>query len=152
MTIIAWDGKTLAADKASTSVGYARTVTKIFRVPEGLVGFAGCAEHAMQLLEWFMASRPSGEFPKRAKDEECAGALFIGNDGVCWGYGATPYPERVEERFDAIGCGRDYALAAMHLGHDARHAVEVACALDVNCGKGIDTLSLNEACEEKHDI
>ena len=37
---------------------------------------------------------------------------------------------------------RDFALAAMHLGKSAREAVEVACALDVFCGNGIDTLEL----------
>ena len=53
MTIIAWDGKTLAAGKASTNCGYRRTCTKIFRVPGGLVGFAGNGSRAMALLEWF---------------------------------------------------------------------------------------------------
>ena len=41
-----------------------------------------------------------------------------------------------------MGHGRDFTLAAMHLGHDARTAVEVACALDAFCGCGIDTLTL----------
>jgi ATP-dependent protease HslVU (ClpYQ) peptidase subunit len=59
---------------------------------------------------------------------------------VCYGQG--PYPLEIEDRFTAMGCGRDYALAAMYLGHDARRAVEVACAIDVNCGCGIDTLEL----------
>ena len=31
--------------------------------------------------------------------------------------------------FAAIGCGEDYALAALHLGHDEHEAVKVACAL-----------------------
>ncbi len=35
--------------------------------------------------------------------------------------------------FAAIGAGRDFALAALHLGHDARKAVEVACKLSVYC-------------------
>jgi len=35
--------------------------------------------------------------------------------------------------FMAIGAGRDFALAAMHLGHDVRKAVEVACELSVYC-------------------
>ena len=35
--------------------------------------------------------------------------------------------------FMAIGAGRDFALAALHLGHDVRRAVEVACELSVFC-------------------
>lgn len=35
--------------------------------------------------------------------------------------------------FMAIGAGRDFALAALHLGYDTRKAVEVACELSVYC-------------------
>jgi len=50
--------------------------------------------------------------------------------------------ERVEDAFCAMGGGRDYALAAMFLGKSALEAVQVACALDITCGKGIDVLEL----------
>ena len=142
MTVIAWDGKTLAADKQSTICGYAGTTTKVHRVPEGLVAFSGGGSHAAELLRWFQAGRPEGAFPK-STEELGAGSTFITKDGqvlLCSYHG--PFPEVVEDKFFARGCGRDYALAAMHLGHDARTAVEVACALDVNCGMGIDTLEL----------
>lgn len=41
----------------------------------------------------------------------------------------------VEEiiNFAAIGAGMDFALAALHLGHEAEKAVEVACELSVFC-------------------
>lgn len=140
MTVIAWDGKTLAADKQSTCVGKASKVTKIFRVAGGRVAFAGNAMNARELLEWFRAGRPMDAWPK-ARGDDVADALFICDDGVALGYsGLSPHPEVYEDTFLAMGCGRDYALAAMHLGHDARKAVEVACALDVNCGLGIDAL------------
>ena len=141
MTIIAWDGKTLAADKASTDVGYLRTVTKIFRVPGGVVAFAGSAANALALLEWFRAGRDVAKWPKTQEDgDQAASALFADENNFLWRYSTTPYPERSEDPFDAIGSGRDYALAAMHLGHSARVAVEVACALDNSCGKGVDSM------------
>ncbi len=56
----------------------------------------------------------------------------------------SAYPELHEDKFNALGAGRDYALAAMYLGFDASRAVEVACALDVNCGNGIDVLTLED--------
>ena len=143
MTCIAWDGKTLAADRAATNSGYRRTLTKIFRVPGGIVGFAGDGSRAMALLEWFKAGRMPAEYPAFQHDAETAvGSIFIGNGGESLTYLHTPYPEVRLDRFDAIGSGRDYALAAMYLGHDARRAVEVACALDNGCGNGIDTLTL----------
>jgi ATP-dependent protease HslVU (ClpYQ) peptidase subunit len=52
--------------------------------------------------------------------------------------------EPVEDPFIAFGAGRDYAMAAMHLGCDAHRAVEVACVFDTGCGMGIDTLELDQ--------
>lgn len=144
MTVIAWDGKTLAADKAATICGHAHTVTKIYRIPDGLVGFSGNGGGAMALLEWFRNGRKIADWPKyQDKDDTSAGAMFIDREGRQFNYGSTPFPEPVEDRFGAMGAGRDYALAAMHLGCDACRAIEVACALDVTCGNGIDTLGLD---------
>lgn len=144
MTIIAWDGKTLAADKQCTTVGYATAVTKIFRIEQGLVGIAGSPTHGMALLAWLKAGCDPDTWPASRDPESSADILFITNEGKIFEYSGKggPYPEPCEDAFIATGSGRDYALAAMHLGHDARRAVEVACALDVFCGKGIDTLEL----------
>ena len=46
------------------------------------------------------------------------------------------------KEFDAIGSGSDFARAAMHLGHSAREAVEVACKLSVWCSEPITELSV----------
>ncbi len=144
MTVIAWDGTTLAADKASTVAGHAKTVTKIYRIPDGLVGFSGSAAGAMALLEWFRNGRVPSDYPKllQADDNTAANALFIDSAGKQHLYSSGPEPEQIEDKFGAMGAGRDYALAAMYLGHSAHRAVEIACALDVFCGKGIDTLEL----------
>lgn len=40
--------------------------------------------------------------------------------------------------FAAIGSGRDYALAAMHIGNIPSAAVKVAADLDICCGRGVD--------------
>ena len=145
MTVIAWDGKTLAADKQSTICGNPATVTKIYRVPGGMVAFSGSGSHAMELLTWFKAGRDPATYPRcrSADQEDGAGSLFISDQREIHLYShVSPFCEVLEQRFYARGAGRDYALAAMHLGHDARTAVEVACALDNTCGRGIDTLEL----------
>jgi hypothetical protein len=140
MTCIAWDGKTLAADKAATNSGHSVTVTKIHRVGDGLVALAGDEAALMAGLVWLRGVRNPADYPEVMKT----------TDSVMWEilpgefkrYTSGPYPARVESAHMATGCGRDYALAAMYLGHDARRAVEVACALDNSCGNGIDTLEL----------
>jgi|AraplaDrversion2_2_1032049.scaffolds.fasta_scaffold00773_51 ATP-dependent protease HslVU (ClpYQ) peptidase subunit len=142
MTIIAWDGKTLAADKRGTVAGMGYAVTKIHRLPDGLVAFSGGGAHAAELLNWFHGSRNPDTYPRR-DDDSGAGALHIDAQGRVFMYSAAnPFPERIESPYFARGSGRDYAMAAMHLGCDARRAVEVACAFDIGCGHGIDTLEL----------
>lgn len=145
MTVIAWDGKTLAADKRATNCNLASTVTKVHRLPDGLVAFSGGGAHASELLNWFFGARNPDTYPRRDGDDG-AGSLLIKEDGTIFVYSSTnPFPERIENQFYARGSGRDYALAAMYLGCDARKAVEVACVFDVSCGNGVDTMTLAEA-------
>jgi ATP-dependent protease HslVU (ClpYQ) peptidase subunit len=143
MTVIAWDGKTLAADKRGTVAGMAYSVTKIHRVRGHLVAFSGSGGHAAELLDWFERNGISQTYPKRSGDEDGAGMLVIDPKGRIFMYSAAnSLPELIEAPFFARGAGRDYAMAAMHLGKSAREAVEVACVFDVGCGNGVDTLTL----------
>ncbi len=142
MTVIAFDGKRLAADKRATSGGgIARTVTKIQRHGAVLLGITGDWDIAVEMREWFKAGAEPGKFPDRAKDGEST-LIVIRHGGVIETYCSGPYPMLIEEPMCAWGSGRDYAQAAMYLGHDARRAVEVASVFQTDCGNGIDCLEL----------
>ena len=143
MTCIAWDGKTLAADKRMCYAGMINTVTKIFRVGALLVGGSGEMAYIMQLIEWVRNGRNVDDFPPSQRDkDEWQTLLVIEADGTISLYERTPHPVRYEQQFVAIGSGREYARAAMYLGKSSVEAVQVACALDAGCGNGIDTLEL----------
>lgn len=143
MTVIAWDGKTLAADKrACNGTSSSNTVTKIHRWIGGLCGFSGDLDLGMAMVQWLENGADAGSFPARQKTEDSVAFIVVHNGGRVVRYEREPVPLHFENRIQAMGSGRDYALAAMHLGHDARKAVEVACALDCGCGNGIDTLCL----------
>lgn len=140
MTVIAWDGKMLAADKRSTHCGLARTVTKITRHDrDTLLALSGDQSVALEMLRWFKDGCSLGNFPAKARDDEATLTVVMRGGAVVM-YTTGPVPAHIEDRQIALGSGRDYALAAMHLGHDARTAVEVACHFEVHCGNGIDTL------------
>lgn len=144
MTCIAYDGKTLAADRQATQAGYAATVKKIHRAPSGeLLAFSGSLDAGMALVDWYCSG---GEKPfpdNREGVSDCRAYLLVINcNGEIFRYERDHVPLRFYDAVTAMGSGRDYALAAMYLGYDARKAVEVACALDVECGNGIDTLEL----------
>ena len=140
MTIIAWDGETLAADRQSTANGYAHTVTKIHRLDaDRLVAFAGSLSRAVEVVEWLRRNGPASEFPAGTEDEWIT-VLVIHRDGRVIRHENRGTGWQIHDRFTACGSGRDYALAAMHLGKSAEGAVAITCELSTECGKGIDAL------------
>lgn len=144
MTVIAWDGKILAADKQCGYGGMRCTVTKIFRVGKLLVGGAGDFTLVLEMVDWVRRGRPVDSFPanQRSKDDWQA-LMVIEPDGSIVTYERTPHPIRYEQKQFAIGSGREFAMGAMYMGANAVRAVEAAIALEVNCGIGIDTLTLD---------
>jgi ATP-dependent protease HslVU (ClpYQ) peptidase subunit len=140
MTVIAWDGKTLAADKRAVNAGMARTVTKIRRLPNALLAWSGDHDVGAQLRDWFIYGAIKDEFPEAALKGDAT--LMVVARGKVRFYVAGPSPMEVEDNHVAIGSGRDYAQAAMALGKGAREAVELACQFDIDCGNGVDTLEL----------
>jgi hypothetical protein len=140
MTVIAWDGKTLAADKQTTDAGLRRTTTKLRRAKSGeLLASTGASGMCRELMDWWEAGAQKSDFPD--KEDKCH-LVVVRQDRTVVFYSGSPAPIHTEERFTAFGSGRDYAIAAMHLGRSAREAVELACLYESSCGSGIDTLEL----------
>lgn len=141
MTIICWDGKTLAADRRVSFGTSIATTTKIHRINGMLVGCAGGAAQGASCIQWVRDGMDRSKYPDVQKDDSCS-LLVILPDGAIHYYSKTVDPLVVECKTLSIGSGSEYADAAMYLGYAAREAVEVAIALDSGCGNGIDTLEL----------
>lgn len=149
MSIIAWDGTTLAADKRMVNYSVISTVTKVFRVGDDiLVGFTGLAAQMGRYLAWMRAGFDPATYPVQDKDDTCY-ALVVHRSGRVMHYGATGYPVLGEDARHAAGSGRDFALAAMYLGCDAVRAVEITTHFCCDCGNGIDTLTFDAAPESR---
>lgn len=143
MTVIAWDGRTLAADKlASIGGGIGRTVTKIQKFKGSLLAITGSWDVGVEIREWWKAGASPSEFPARAR-EDIATLIVIELESIR-SYASGPYPLYIEAEQCAFGSGRDYAEAAMYLGKTAEEAVAVACHFQTDCGRGIDLLRLSE--------
>lgn len=143
MTTIAWDGKTLAGDKRTSFGGLHAVTTKVARIGNLLVGCAGNAAQIAEMHEWVKNGRVSADLPKpQLSSTECVSMLVIEPSGQVLHYESTAYPIQIENMFWAIGSGRDFAMAAMHLGLSAFDAVEVASVFETGTGNGIDTLTL----------
>ena len=151
MTVLAWDGKTFAADKmAVVGGGAAAPVCKIMESMPGsggrcLMGVSGGYDVALELVHWFCGGADPERFPGSAREGD-ATLITIrrdpGDEVIIETYCAGPYPMRTSSERWAWGSGRDYALAAMHLGKNAVEAVEVACVFQSDCGLGIDHVEL----------
>jgi ATP-dependent protease HslVU (ClpYQ) peptidase subunit len=150
MTVLVWDGKTLAADKQATEGGIKRKVTKIKRCAKGkfkgwLMGGSGPCAQANALMLWFEAGAKEDEFPKYQEDDELGAILTVispAKDVLRYEY--THVPIVFEEEKFATGSGRDVAYGAMAMGADARRAVAITCDYMADCGMGIDYLVLKE--------
>lgn len=144
MTIVAWDGKTLAADKRAENAGLSRTVTKIFRIDNLLVGVAWNLCAGLEMIEWVKNGRKPSDFPEIQRDKNERSNFLVIENGKLLVYETSPQPIIFEDEFFAFGSGRDYALAAMACGKSAKEAVEIACMFDTGCGNGIDVLVVGD--------
>lgn len=142
MTTIAWDGRTLAADTRNTNGNTAWCGEKLHRLADGRL-FAGCSDAGAVIaaVEWL--NDPSQGKPQIDKETGFCG-LLVKRDGSVWYVDRYLAPQRVSQPFIAAGSGRDFAMAAMHLGKSAVDAIEVAAEFDIYTGGPIRFLTLEQ--------
>jgi ATP-dependent protease HslVU (ClpYQ) peptidase subunit len=145
LTVIAWDGTSLCADKRALNGTAINTTTKVHRVHTGdaqyLAAFSGSAAMGEEMLEWFRQGGESSAFPaarRQAIGELWAALIVVAQSGRIYRYEDTPFPICFEQKQYAAGSGADFARMAMHLGTTAKRAVELTAELDSSCGNGVD--------------
>lgn len=146
MTVIVYRDGIMAADRQSTISGVrACEVKKIARRESdgALIGVAGDAALASAYMRWFVAGE-QGERPimhVSADDHKTALALIVRPDGSVEEHSVAGWVP-VEGEFYAYGSGLEAAIAAMHMGADARRAVEITNIVTTGCGMGVDVVLL----------
>ena len=141
MTVIAWDGKTLAVDRRAVSSGMQRTATKVWRHGESIIAVCGTLTAGLEMKAWLEAGAKPESLPAPQRTDDYSCVLVLNPSGL-WLYEKGPVPMRVESSPFACGSGRDYAMMAMHLGKSAVEAVELTSLFDVYCGNGVDAMTL----------
>ncbi len=94
------------------------------------------------MKQWIVDGMQAEKFPADQRDRDNWQVCILVKDGVLNLFERTPEPIIFEDAFFACGSGRDYAIAAMHLGKSAREAVEIASIYDTGCGNGVTELAL----------
>lgn len=147
MTVIVYRDGVMAADRQSTISGVrACEVTKIARRDKdgALIGVAGDAALASTFMRWFLAGeegdRPALHFA--ANEHKTALALVVRPSGIIEEHSVAGWAN-IEGEFFAYGSGLEAAIAAMHMGADARRAVEITNIVTTGCGMGVDVVVMH---------
>ena len=136
MTVIATDGKTMAADGITVS-GWSiiRTdAVKIHRAPDGCVfGTTGHASDNQKFADFII----SGHYPEKLHED--FSALVLTPEGKIFHYSSDCMPLALSPP-QAIGCGADVAIGALKAGAGPRLAVEITGQTSTHCGGSITEL------------
>lgn len=139
MSVIAWDGKTLAVDKQATCSAMPSTVSKARRLPNGeIVAWTGDQEQGLVLADWYETGAHVSNWPEFQKDREHWARLVVAGPSGIRFYEQFPVEQVENDPFQAFGSGRDYAMGALAMGATAEQAVLVASRFNIHCGMGVD--------------
>lgn len=137
MSVIAYDGKTLASDCMGVISGRMVTAHKMIKKDCGIVlAWTGIQEHGMGMAEWYIEGCNIDKFPKFQEGDDWV-RLLVYDNGILGYYEQYPILQVVNDKIAAWGCGGDYAMGAMTAGKTAVEAAEIACELSPYCGKGV---------------
>lgn len=144
MTVIAWDGKILAADRLGMNGDTKLKVRKIFKIHDGVFGaVSGNLSHGLSVLEWYKNGADPKKFPVPDKEDWCPIVIAATGYPYVIRYERTPNPFRVFNDFVAFGSGDSYAIGAMAAGKNAIEAVKIASKHCISVGLGVDYFRVN---------
>lgn len=141
MTTIAFDGRSLAADRrANFGDMVLHGAAKIERLEDGrLIGAAGNASICQIWRDWM---RTGGDRPEILyDDEEFINGIEVKQNGDCWLHGRYA-SVKIETPFVAVGSGAHFAMGAMATGANAVQAVNIAAQFDPSTGGKIDLIQI----------
>ena len=144
MSVIAWDRKTLAADKQGTRGDIAERLTKIVKINTGeVVAWCGGNDQGLLLLQWYKDGAKPETWPKFQEGENWSRMVIVKPGGIVGTYEKQPVMQPCEEEpFMAWGSGAELAIGAMAMGASARQAVEIAGRFSASCGLGVDAFDV----------
>lgn len=142
MTVIAWDGKTLAADQMAFHNDMRIKVSKILKDSEGyLLAITGDLDAGKSLIHWWHNKNLEKWPACQADKDRWASLIVITPEKKIFKFEREPFSYEILDKQFAMGNGAHFALAAMKLGKSAKEAVELAIELCPMCGLGVDELT-----------
>jgi len=144
MTVIVWDGTTLAVDRAGSDSYTKWEQEKSWIVGESVIAGTGRLDTVLRMRRWFTEGGRDGEYPELQKDADTWGDFIIVDINGLRRYERTCTP--IEHGFNkcAFGSGKEFAYGVLAMGGTAHQAVQVANKYSQSCGIGIDLYTFKE--------
>jgi hypothetical protein len=141
MSVLVWDGVTLATDLASNDGRTLTPVNKIWKKDNAIYAGIGPLSLVAGLRRWYENGADYSKFPQGYAQGQF---IVVRKSTGLTRYSLADGP--VEHGFNAIalGTGRDFAYGALAVGADARAAVEAANKYCTTCGLGVQSMSITE--------
>jgi len=134
LTVIAWDGKTLAVDSLGVYSDRPIDIKKSMKTESGeILSGSGSAETVLVLFDWYIETGADPEKYPEIEKQDLSNLVVVSEAEIRVYYGKFPIVLD-RNKNHAWGSGTDLALAAMHCGRNAIEACQVACELSVYCG------------------
>lgn len=136
MSIVVWDGKTLASDRGASDGPTIWEVTKLRTFKDFALVGVGPSLEVGRLTDWYLNGSHTDKFPYTG-----AGAkLLVCRNKKLFEYSNSSLPNIFDEHHKvAFGSGKDFAFGALAMGATAEQAVHIACRYSTSCGHGVDT-------------
>lgn len=139
MSVLVWDGATLACDCSANDGAVRYSIDKMWRVQDGKGGYVymggvGAVHDISVMKEWAMGGRVPDKFPNVSNS--CTFVIVTISTGLIR---YTTKPVGIVHGFNkcAFGSGRDFAYGALHHGANAVDAVRAAIRFSQTCGANV---------------
>jgi hypothetical protein len=146
MTVIAWDGRFVAADSLECygTVRSSRAVQKLSERNGFVFACTGSGALFEPLINWYVAGCKSDAVPSCGNDGKDTKLVVFRPDRRAFVY--SPNMPHAAELFapDALGCAADMAIGAMEAGASAARAVEISIKRVVYVGGPVQVIDLDE--------
>jgi len=145
MSVVCWDGQTLAADRMGTidTAKFVSTKIRLLKSQE-VVAWVGSQDEGLMLAEWYENGADPAKWPKWQEDNDEITKLIVAGNYGAKHYESHPVAIKVESAFMSWGSGKQFAMGAMACGKTAAEAVEIASRLDCYCGFGVDVFQVRD--------
>ena len=150
MTVIVWDGTTLATDVAATDGAAQWETEKAWHWKEEILSGAGPLQTILQMRQWYVEGALHNKFPDAQLGNQGCHFIAVNIHGLRrWEQGLIPIEHG--RTACAFGEGRDFAYGALAMGASAEQAVEAANKHSPHCGMGVKLYTLGDNYVEEED-